>query len=128
MRTLLLLLAFSAPAFAQRNPPPIEPALPPPDIDEQGVVEAAPAEPESGSQDGDKPGGDPIFGELTVRQTKNGDVIQEYRKGGHVTMIRVVPKNGIPYQLMDINGDGRIDRRDADSNVAPVYFRILEWN
>lgn len=126
MRTSLLLLAFSATALAQHNPPRIEPALPPPDINEQGVREVAPAEPVA--ETAAKPDDDSIFGELSVRRNKNGDVIQEYRKGGHVTMIRVIPKNGIPYQLMDINGDGRIDRRDADSNVAPVYFRILEWD
>ena len=67
---------------------------------------------------------------VSIRTGDNGDVIEEYRTNGQVTMVHVVPKNGVPYYLYDDNGNGRLDRSDADKNatVSPVYFTIYEWD
>jgi hypothetical protein len=68
---------------------------------------------------------------VTIRTGDNGDVVEEYRQGGVVTMVRVHPKGGGPaYTLMDSNGDGRLDKDDAEDagGVSPVYFTIHEWN
>jgi hypothetical protein len=68
---------------------------------------------------------------VTIRTADNGDVVQEYRQGGVVYMVRVQPKGGGPgYTLMDSNGDGRLDKDDAEDagGVSPVYFTLYEWN
>jgi Protein of unknown function (DUF2782) len=108
----LLLTLLLAAAGAQAQPPakatkdvPIPEKLPPPRNDKD-----APA--------------------VSIRTGDNGDVIEEYRTNGKVTMVHIVPKNGVPYYLYDDNGDGRLDRTDADKNatVSPVYYTIYEWN
>ena len=68
---------------------------------------------------------------VTIRTADNGDVVQEYRQAGVVYMVRVQPKGGGPaYTLMDSNGDGKLDKDDAEDagGVSPVYFTIYEWN
>src|SRR5688500_19907951 len=60
---------------------------------------------------------------VTIRTADNGDVVQEYRQAGVVYMVRVQPRGGGPaYTLMDSNGDGRLDERDAEDagGVQPV--------
>lgn len=68
---------------------------------------------------------------VTIRTADNGDVVQEYRQAGAIYMVRVQPKGGGPgYTLMDSNGDGRLDKDDAEDagGVSPVYFTVAEWN
>lgn len=65
---------------------------------------------------------------VTIRTGDNGDVIQEYRDGDRITMVKVTPKRGPSYYLIDSDGDGRIDGKDGDGVVAPVYWKIYEWN
>ena len=44
-------------------------------------------------------------------------------------MVRITPVRGKPYYLYDDNGDGRLDRSDADRHsIAPVYWTVYEWN
>ena len=68
---------------------------------------------------------------VTIHTADNGDVVQEYRQSGAIYMVVVQPKGGGPkYTLMDSNGDGKLDKDDAEDNggVSPVYFTIYEWN
>jgi len=66
---------------------------------------------------------------VTIRNTRDGDRYEEYRLNGRVYMVRVVPKHGIPYTLIDENRDGRLDHSDISKNdVSPVYFTIYEWD
>jgi hypothetical protein len=62
-----------------------------------------------------------------TRTEANGDRVSEYRVGGQLRMVRVVPAHGIPYTLIDSNGDGRLDRVDANGPVSPVYFKLFSW-
>ena len=120
MRALLVLLLLSPVALAQERMPPREPALPPPQIDDEGVkavVEPAPAPDEA----------TPEEATITSRVGENGDRVEEMRMNGRITMVKVTPKRGKPYYFVDSNGDGKIDRKDSDSNVAPVYFKLYEW-
>ena len=67
--------------------------------------------------------------QVTIRNTRDGDRYEEYRQNGKVYMVRVVPKHGIPYTLIDENKDGRLDKSDISKNdVSPVYYTIYEWN
>lgn len=65
---------------------------------------------------------------VTIRKHENGDTIEEYRENGRLTMVKVTPPNGIPYTLLDTNGDGLLDRRDSDGPVGPVYYTLYRWN
>ena len=106
MKTLapMLALLLAAPAFAQEAPIPEKIPSPPSEQTEPTV---------------------------TIRTGDNGDVVEEYRQGGEVYMVRVTPKGGGPaYTLMDSNGDGRLDKEDAEDagGVSPVYYEIYSWN
>ena len=63
-----------------------------------------------------------------VHTEANGDVVSEYRVQGQLRMVRVQPRNGPVYYLMDTNGDGRLDQSSRDRNgVSPVYYKIYGW-
>ncbi len=65
---------------------------------------------------------------VSIRSMDNGDRVEEYRQAGRIYMVRVVPPRGLPYVMMDANGDGKLDRKDSEAPVAPVYFTIYEWD
>lgn len=67
---------------------------------------------------------------VRIHAGENGDRVEEYRQGGKITMVRITPPHGKPYYLLDTNGDGRLDKTDTldNSNVAPVYWVLYEWN
>jgi len=66
---------------------------------------------------------------VSIRTRDNGDVVEEYREGGIVRMVKVTPTRGKPYYIMDNNGDGRLDRADAEAagGVVPVSWIIATW-
>ena len=66
---------------------------------------------------------------VRIRTSDNGDIVEEYRQGGAVSMVKVTPKRGKPYYIMDNNGDGRLDRADAEAagGVVPVSWVIATW-
>jgi len=66
---------------------------------------------------------------VKIRTRDNGDIVEEYRQGGIVTMVKVTPTRGKPYYIMDNNGDGRLDRADAEAagGVVPVSWIIATW-
>ena len=65
---------------------------------------------------------------VKIHTRDNGDVVEEYRHNGRLYMVKVTPPGGIPYTLMDTNGDGLLDKSDAEGPVAPVYYTIYRWN
>ena len=65
---------------------------------------------------------------VTIRSSESGDVIEEYREGGRIYMVRITPVRGKPYYLYDDDRNGRMDRTDADkASVSPVYWTVYEW-
>lgn len=94
---------------------PSEPDRPEPIRDE------APIPPKARSQDEIGPG-------VTIR-TEGGMRIEEYREGGRVYMVRVVPEVGVPYSFIDTDGDGRLegDPGTLHGGVKPVYYTLYEW-
>jgi len=66
--------------------------------------------------------------EVTITQ-RGTDVIEEYRIHGRLYMIKVTPKKGIPYYLIDTNGDGTLDTRRsevAEKLLIPGWI-LLRW-
>lgn len=73
------------------------------------------------------PGIDLADAQVAVRTEKNGDVIEEYRVGGTLRMVKVTPPHGAPYYLYDSDGDGRLDKSKANVDVSPVYWKLYGW-
>lgn len=65
---------------------------------------------------------------VSIRTQENGDRVEEYRQNGRLYMVKVTPRNAPPYYLLDTNGDGRLDAKDGEGRVAPVYWTIYEWD
>ena len=87
--------------------------------------EDAPATPrEEKHQDDLSPGEQP---QVTIT-TRKEQTIEEYRVGGKLYMIKVTPKHGRPYYLIDDKGDGRFARQDGlDSGVRVPMWVIKKF-
>ena len=106
---LLLLSAVSAGAYADKPAPgKLEPLPPPPAMD--NAANDADNEPE-----------------VTItKQTEQ--TVEEYRVGGRLYMIKIIPKVGKPYYLVDDRGDGKFSRQESlDSGVRPPRWIIHKF-
>ncbi|GMV28134.1 MAG: hypothetical protein AMXMBFR59_02590 [Rhodanobacteraceae bacterium] len=95
---------------------------PPPAMNDPGV-KAAPGDVERAKADAreaDKP-------DVAIRK-EGDDTIEEYRTSGRVSMIRITGKSGITRTYIDTDGDGRLEGNPKDGPVAPVYYKLYEWN
>jgi len=105
LRSLLLLLlsAASVGAYADKTAPGnLEPLPPPPAMD---------------NASDDQP-------EVTIIK-KNDQTVEEYRIGGKLYMIKITPKVGPPYYLVDDKGDGKFARQESlDSGFRPPRWVI----
>ena len=103
--SFLLLSGFSLAAFAQ-NPVPANPEpLPPPPI-LNAAPDAAPV---------DEP-------QVTIiKETEQ--TVEEFRANGKLYMIKITPKHGVPYYMVDDRGDGKFTRQESlDSGL-----RVPRW-
>lgn len=64
---------------------------------------------------------------VSIRNVK-GAVIEEYRQGNRLYMIRVVPERGIAYTYLDTDGNGRLEYEGEDGPVRPVFYTLYEWD
>jgi hypothetical protein len=100
---LLLLSTLCTSTYAATQSPPAQSAPAP------LAPDAKDASPDEGPQ-------------VTITK-QSGQTIEEYRVGGRLYMIKVIPKHGKPYYLVDDRGDGRFARQDSlDSGV-----RVPRW-
>lgn len=109
MRSLsfLILSGISLAAFAAKPVPDnLEPLPPPPAL--ETAADAAPDE------------------EPQVTITKQAvQTVEEFRVGGKLYMIKVTPKVGPPYYLVDDRGDGKFVRQESlDSGFRPPRWVI----
>lgn len=74
------------------------------------------------------PAADPTVGlenpQVVRRVAPNGDVIEEYRVGGQLRVVKVTPVRGATYYLIDDDADGRPDDRD----LPMTHWKLFEWN
>lgn len=102
MRFGWLATLFLIPAVLHGQVRPDEPAPPPPPPD----VEAE------------------LGPEVTI--TRDGEeMVEEYRVNGQVFMVKITPANGLPYYLIDSDGDGRLETFRNDIEDAQVQQWIL---
>jgi hypothetical protein len=61
---------------------------------------------------------------------KGEETIQEYRRNGKLYMVKITPKIGSPYYMLDTNGDGEMDvkKNDIDKNSRINLWNLLEWD
>jgi Protein of unknown function (DUF2782) len=113
MRRFILLSLFAFPLFAAEEQPPVLEAVP-------EEAPESPAAVESGEE---------MEADITIiRKAKK--TIQEYRRGGKLYLIKIIPDIGPPYYFIDTNGDGKMDVRrselDRDSDINT--WKLLEWD
>jgi hypothetical protein len=116
LKLFLLLSILSAGAYAADNARKLQPAPPPPALDSAGNKDATPAKSNTGNaSSAEAP-------QVTI--TKQTDqTVEEYRVGGKLYMIKIIPKIGKPYYLVDDRGDGKFVRQDTLDNG----FRVPRW-
>lgn len=75
--------------------------------------------------------GDPTAGldnpQVTSRTEANGDVVSEYRVAGQLRVVKVEPRNGVTYYLVDHDGDGRPDAGDPSTRTPVTYYKLFGW-
>ena len=56
------------------------------------------------------------------------DTVEEYRIGGRLFMVKVIPAYGPPYYLIDERGDGQMTRQDSfDSGIRVPMWVIKSF-
>jgi uncharacterized protein DUF2782 len=109
-RLILLALCLAIPVFAQNQLPPKlepipEPPPPPPGMEPDPELEA----------------------KVTIVK-RGGDTVEEYRIGGRLYMMKVTPPHGVPYYLVDHNGNGVMTRSEVgDPGLSPPQWVIIRF-
>lgn len=67
--------------------------------------------------------------QISIFQRGN-NLIREYRLNGHLYAIKITPENGVPYYLIDADGDGYMEGQFFDNNseriIAPQWV-LHRW-
>ena len=71
---------------------------------------------------------DPLTPDVTITRRAE-DTVAEYRINGRLYLIKVTPKKGLPYFLIDTDGDGNLETRhnDLDPGIAIPGWVLLRW-
>ncbi len=71
---------------------------------------------------------DDLEPEVTIR-TEGDTTFEEHRVNGKLVMVKVTPKHGVPYYLLDRDGDGQFETRltDLENDVAVPMWLIKKW-
>lgn len=66
--------------------------------------------------------------EVTIIQ-RDTDVIEEYRLQGRLYMIKITPRHGVPYYLVDTDGDGNLEtrRNEISENLLIPNWTLFRW-
>ena len=107
-----LLLSLPLTCMSEQPPPPLEP-LP---------ADEAPPVPSGTNEAGE------LEPEVTIIK-RGTDVIQEYRMNGQLYMIKIVPQIGLPYYLVDRDGDGQLESRynKLEPDILVPSWMIYRW-
>jgi len=80
------------------------------------------------TRDNAQPAAEPAIPEPeVVITTKGEDRYEEYRISGRVYMIKVTPKKGPPYYLIDHEGRGEFTRSNLDPGISPPMWVIKRF-
>ncbi len=110
---LLLTAQLAAPAFAQAPA-----AVPPPPPMPEGRADAQ--QPPADVEELMEP-------QVTIIRRER-EVIEEFRVSGQLYMVRITPRSGPPYFLIDTDGDGSLEtRRNELSNPEIPQWVLFRW-
>jgi len=109
----LLIALLGSPTLAQSED------LPPPEVEAVPEVPEPPLPVQSGEA---------LEPDITIIR-RGEDIVQEYRVNGQLYMIKVVPKHGRPYYLIDSDHDGTLDvrRSDIEEGIRIHQWKIFSW-
>jgi len=74
----------------------------------------------------DGPPGSDDAPSVTIKPSSQGQV-EEYRSNGKLYMLKVTPKVGKPYYLIDPTGEGRFNRMETLPGLQPPQWVIKEF-
>ena len=121
-------LAFAAKEAPKPAPPPGLVDVPPPAMTDLGVkTPPSQAELDKAKKDAQADANGMPPPDVGIRK-QGDDTIEEYRTSGKVSMIRITGKSGVTQTYIDTDGDGRLEGNPKDGPVAPVYYKLYEWN
>lgn len=108
-RLLILLLCLALPVMAQTPPkglqPLPEPPAPPPGLELDPSLEP----------------------QVTIIKRVE-ETVEEFRIQGRLYMIKITPRNGPPFYLIDSKGDGQFARQDHfDHGIRPPMWVLFEF-
>ncbi len=71
---------------------------------------------------------DELSGPVVIKKSE-AYMVEEYRVGGQRYMLKIVPRKGRPYYLIDTDGDGVLERRVSELSPSMVVpsWEILRW-
>lgn len=66
--------------------------------------------------------------EITISRSQS-EIIEEYRANGQLYMIKITPRKGFVYYLVDSDGDGTLDRRHNGLNEGLLVpqWTLFNW-
>ncbi|MDH5395676.1 MAG: DUF2782 domain-containing protein [Gammaproteobacteria bacterium] len=65
--------------------------------------------------------------EVTIIRKKD-TVIEEYRVHGRLRFVKITPRTGKPYYMVDTDGDGILETRENNLANPPINrWILLEW-
>ena len=72
--------------------------------------------------------GETLEPDVTIIKRKD-TTVHEYRANGRLYMVKIVPTAGVPYYMVDSDGDGNLETRrdDLASDIAVPGWVILKW-
>lgn len=70
----------------------------------------------------------PVDPDITILEEEDRTVYEYRDNDGRLYMVKIVPKVGKPYYLLDTDGDGELDIRSNDPReVAVNMWEIFRW-
>lgn len=72
--------------------------------------------------------GETLEPDITIIE-KAQETVQEYRVNGRLYMVKVTPRRGAAYYLVDNDGDGQLETRTGDpaAEIVVPQWIILSW-
>ncbi len=66
--------------------------------------------------------------EITITRSQ-AEIIEEYRANGQLYMIKITPRKGFTYYLVDTDGDGSLDSRknELDEGLLIPSWTLFRW-
>jgi hypothetical protein len=73
------------------------------------------------------PTDDELETQITIIKKRN-TLIEEYRRNGSVYMVKITPKSGYPYYLIDSDGDGSLEtKKNHLEDHETVRWELFRW-